>query len=123
MRTWIAIFAPVLLVVIAATPLVAQPPAQPAKPAALDAVPTDSFAFLTVNAGKLWDNPSFAPLREWFTAQKIGPTDEVFGVPPAARFFAAFGDGSVRMLKPSKLGEKTLRALITPQGGEVVTLP
>ena len=41
----------------------------------------------------------------------------------ADSFLAAFGDGSTRILKPSKLGEKTLRALITPQGGEVVTLP
>ena len=39
------------------------------------------------------------------------------------RFLAAMGDGSVRLLKPSKLGETTLRALITPSGGETVTLP
>lgn len=85
MRTRIALLAPILLGVIAGSPLaVAQPPAPPAKPAALDAVPTDAFAFLTVNAGKLWDDPGFAPLREWFAAQKIGPTDEMLGVPPAA---------------------------------------
>lgn len=84
MRTRIALLAPILLGVIAGSPLaVAQPPAPPAKPAALDAVPTDSFAFLTVNAGKLWDDPGFAPLREWFAAQKVGPTDEMLGVPPA----------------------------------------
>jgi hypothetical protein len=35
-------------------------------------------------------------------------------------FLAAMGDGSVRTLKPSKLGEKTLRALITITGGEVI---
>jgi hypothetical protein len=66
-------------------PAPAQPPvpAQPARPAGLDAVPTDSFAFFTVNVGKLWDTPNFKPLREWFAAQKIGPTDEAFGVPAA----------------------------------------
>src|SRR5262245_53340575 len=69
------------LALIPAAP--AQPPAQPAKAAGLDAVPTDSFMFLTVNAGKLWDNPSFKPLRDWFLAQKLGPTDEVFGVAAA----------------------------------------
>ena len=65
----------------------AQPPAaqpgQPAKPAGLALVPTDSFAFFTVNAGKLWDNPNFKPLQEWFEAQKIGPSDELFGLPTA----------------------------------------
>ncbi len=35
-------------------------------------------------------------------------------------FLAAMGDGSVRSLRPKKLGENTLRALITINGGEVV---
>ena len=41
----------------------------------------------------------------------------------ADRFLAAMGDGSVRSFKPSKLGEKTLRALITINGGEVFEIP
>lgn len=39
------------------------------------------------------------------------------------RFLAGFCDGHVQLLRPSKLGEKTLRALITINGGEVVELP
>ncbi|HVL12111.1 MAG TPA: DUF1559 domain-containing protein [Gemmata sp.] len=34
-------------------------------------------------------------------------------------FHAALADGSVRKFRPSKLGEKTLRALITTSGGEI----
>jgi hypothetical protein len=30
------------------------------------------------------------------------------------------GDGSVRAFRPSKLGEKTLRALVTRAGGEII---
>jgi len=45
------------------------------------------------------------------------------GEPGADRFLAAMGDGSVRSFRPSKLGEKTLRALITINGGEVFELP
>ncbi len=66
---------------VAASTARAQPREQPAKPAALAVVPTDSFAFVTVNVGKLWVKPDFKPLRDWFAAQKVGPTDDVFGVP------------------------------------------
>ena len=45
------------------------------------------------------------------------------GAKDADSFLAAMGDGSVRAFKPSKLGEKTLRALITINGGEVFELP
>jgi hypothetical protein len=45
------------------------------------------------------------------------------GAKDADRFLAVMGDGSVQALKPSKLGEKTLRALITINGGEVVEIP
>jgi Protein of unknown function (DUF1559) len=38
-------------------------------------------------------------------------------------FLVAMGDGSVHSLRPSKVGEKTLRALITINGGEVVAVP
>ncbi|HSQ56602.1 MAG TPA: hypothetical protein VLM40_12740, partial [Gemmata sp.] len=44
------------------------------------------------------------------------------GAKGADEFFVAFCDGSVRKLKPSKLGENKLRALITIQGGEVVQI-
>lgn len=37
-------------------------------------------------------------------------------------FLAAMGDGSVRALRPSKLGEQNLRALITRAGGEIVNI-
>ena len=45
------------------------------------------------------------------------------GAKDADSFLAALGDGSVRAFKPSKLGEKMLRALITINGGEVFELP
>jgi hypothetical protein len=45
------------------------------------------------------------------------------GAKDADRFLGVMGDGSVRTFRPSKLGEKTLRALITINGGEVVDLP
>jgi len=62
----------------------------------------------------------------WYKPDVLG-YDGVLPLPQlgdkaADRFLAAMGDGSVRVLKPSKLGEKTLRALITIQGGEVVDL-
>jgi hypothetical protein len=82
MRTPLALLVPVLLVVgiTVAAPASAQPPA-PAKSAALAAVPTDSFAFFTVNVGKLHDTPGFKPLRDWLAAQKVGPTDDALGIP------------------------------------------
>jgi hypothetical protein len=86
MRTRPTLLAALLLGVFTLTPAPAQPPpagAQPAKPPGLDVVPTDSFGFFTVNVAKLWDNPNFKPLREWLSAQKVGPTDDVLGVPPA----------------------------------------
>jgi hypothetical protein len=54
--------------------------------------------------------------------------DGVLPLPPLGdkasdTFLAAFGDGSVKQLRRDKLDEKTLRALITIQGGEVVKLP
>ena len=44
------------------------------------------------------------------------------GAKDADRFLAVMGDGSVREFRPSKLGEKSLRALITINGGEVVEI-
>jgi hypothetical protein len=45
------------------------------------------------------------------------------GAKDADKFLAVMVDGSVREFRPSKLGEKTLRALITINGGEVVAIP
>jgi hypothetical protein len=45
------------------------------------------------------------------------------GAKGADKFLAVMGDGSVQVFRPSKLGEKTLRALITINGGEVFELP
>ena len=45
------------------------------------------------------------------------------GAKGADNFLAVMGDGSVQAFRPSKLGEKTLRALITINGGEVFELP
>ena len=81
MRTRLALFVPLLLVSATAPPAPSQPPATPAKPSALAVVPTDSFGFLTVNVGKLWDNPDFKPLRDWFVAQKSGPAEDAIGLP------------------------------------------
>jgi hypothetical protein len=85
MRTRFLFPAALLVGVTALAP--AQPPGAaaggPDKPGALGAVPTDSFAFLTVNVGKLWANPDFKPLRDWAAAQKGGTFDSALGVPPA----------------------------------------
>ncbi len=80
MRTRLALQA-LLLVGIAVTlpvPASAQPPE---KGGPLAVVPTDCFAFFMVNVGKLYDTPGFKPLRAWFEAQKVGPTDDMFGLP------------------------------------------
>jgi Protein of unknown function (DUF1559) len=45
------------------------------------------------------------------------------GANGADKFLAVMGDGSIKVFRPSKLGEKTLRALITINGGEVFELP
>ncbi|MBN9119253.1 MAG: DUF1559 domain-containing protein [Planctomycetes bacterium] len=81
MRPPLALFAPLLLGFAATVPVpaTAQPPA-PAKAGPLATVPTDAFAFLTVNVGKLHDAPGFKPLRDWFAPQKIGPTDDLLGL-------------------------------------------
>jgi hypothetical protein len=45
------------------------------------------------------------------------------GDPNTERFLAALGDGSVRSFRSRVLGEKTIRGLITINGGEVFELP
>jgi hypothetical protein len=47
----------------------------------------------------------------------------VIGDPDTDRLVVAFGDGSVRSFRPSRLSEKLVRALITIDGGEVFELP
>jgi hypothetical protein len=42
---------------------------------------------------------------------------------PTGLFLAGFADGSVRTMRRDRLNEKTLRALITIAGGEVVAIP
>ncbi len=91
MRTRVTFLAVLLGLAVAMT---AYAPAQPPQPLPaaqpvmrpspdLAAVPTDTFAFFTVKVSKLWDNPNFKPLRDWFTAQNPGPTDQMCGLPPA----------------------------------------
>lgn len=83
MRTRLALLTVLLFgFALSFAPASAQPPV-PGKSPALAAVPTDCFAFLTINVGKLHDAPGFKPLRDWFAAQKVGPTDDLFGLPAA----------------------------------------
>jgi hypothetical protein len=77
-----------------------------------------SNTFLIVEAGEA---------VPWYKPDVLA-YDGVLPLPPlgdkaAERFLVAFGDGSVRALRRDKLDEKTLRALITIAGGEVVKLP
>jgi hypothetical protein len=61
-----------------------------------------------------WTKPEDMPYDPKGKLPKMGGT--------ANGFHAAFADGSVRLL-PRSLDEKTLRAIITPAGGEIVKLP
>jgi hypothetical protein len=61
-----------------------------------------------------WTKPDELPYTPQGPLPRLGVQEEGFA--------AAFADGTVRFL-PGKLDEKTLRALITPAGGEVVELP
>ena len=75
-----------------------------------------SNTILVVEAGEAvpWTKPVDLP----FAADK--PLPKLGGVRPTAPvFFVVFADGSVRAL-PRTIPEKTLRALITPNGGEVI---
>jgi hypothetical protein len=74
-----------------------------------------SNTFMIVEAGEAvpWYKPDVLAYDGKLPLPQLGAKD-------ADAFFAAFCDGSVKKLKPSKLGEKTLRALITVNGGEVV---
>jgi hypothetical protein len=76
-----------------------------------------SNTFMIVEAGEAvpWYKPDVLPYDGKLPLPQLGDKD-------ADAFVAAFCDGSVRKLK-RKLDEKTLRALITPAGGEPVEPP
>ena len=77
-----------------------------------------SNTFMVVEAGEAvpWYKPDLLAYDGKLPLPQLGDKK-------ADRFFALLGDGSVKLLKPSKLGEKTLRVLITVNGGEVIELP
>jgi hypothetical protein len=85
-----------VLVALASPTFAQQPPPGRAADPALNPVPTDSFAFFSVKASKLWDNPAAKPFRDWVATQKDAPFDRLFGVPPAdidrVTAFVATGD-------------------------------
>jgi hypothetical protein len=71
--------------------------------------------FMIVEAGEAvpWYKPDVLAYDGKLPLPQLGDKD-------ADTFLVAFCDGSVKKLKPSKLGDKTLRALITINGNEVV---
>ena len=46
----------------------------------LSVVPTDAFGFVSVKVSKLWDNPAAKPLRDWYSAQKQVPFEDMIGI-------------------------------------------
>jgi hypothetical protein len=77
---------------------------------------SNTFMIVEAEEPVLWYKPDVLAYDGKLPLPKLGAKD-------ADRFLAAFGDGSVRSFKPSKLGEKTIRAMITIQGGEVYEVP
>jgi hypothetical protein len=76
-----------------------------------------SNTILVVEAGEAvpWAKPDDLPYDGVMALPRLGG--------PGGRFLAGMGDGSVRTLRRDRIDEKTLRALITIQGGEVVAIP
>jgi hypothetical protein len=76
-----------------------------------------AFTFLVAEGGEpvIWTRPQDVP----YDAKK--PLPKLGGLFPEG-FHAAMGDGTVRFV-PRDTNEKTIRAVITPRGGEVVELP
>jgi hypothetical protein len=74
-----------------------------------------SNTFMIVEAGEAvpWYKPDVLAYDGKLPLPQLGDKE-------ADRFLAAMGDGGVHSFRPSKLGEKTLRALITINGGEVI---
>lgn len=77
-----------------------------------------SNTFLIVEAGEAvpWYKPDVLAYDGKLPLPQLGDKT-------ADLFLVAMADGSVRSLRPSKVGEQTLRALITRAGGEPVALP
>src|SRR6266849_3187704 len=77
-----------------------------------------STTFLIVEAQRpvAWTRPDLLPYLPNRPLCPLGGLSQVGG------FHAAFADGSVRFFK-QETDEKTIRALITRNGGEKVTLP
>jgi hypothetical protein len=76
-----------------------------------------AMTFLVVEGGEpvIWTKPQDVP----YDAKK--PLPKLGGLFPDG-FHAAMGDGAVRFV-PRDTNEKTIRAVITPSGGEVIELP
>jgi hypothetical protein len=74
-------FSLVALFALAAPAAAQQPPPGRAAEPSLSAVPTDSFAFVSVKVSKLWDNPAAKPFRDWVATQKDGVLEAMVGVP------------------------------------------
>jgi hypothetical protein len=77
-----------------------------------------SNSFMIVEAGEAvpWYKPDVLAYDGMLPLPQLGDKT-------ADRFIVAMGDGSVRVLKPSKFDVKKLRALITIAGGEPVEIP
>ena len=74
------ILLPLAVLVAVVTPALAQQPPVRAADPALSAVPTDSFAFVSVKVSKLWDNPAAKPFRDWVATQKDGLLESFVGL-------------------------------------------
>lgn len=77
-----------------------------------------SNTFLIVEAGEAvpWYKPDVLAYDGKLPLPQLGDKDTDL-------FIVAFADGSVRVIRPSRLGERGLRAYITRAGGEIVPDP
>ena len=81
----------------------------------------NSFAWINAS----WGNPEFyyrfrvRSMAEW---KRLAAALPALGG-PGGRFLVGFADGSVRTMRRDRIEEKTLRAMITIAGGEVIVIP